>query len=251
MKIGVFHQVDWWLGQSPKEIFDAVLERCRCVEGLGYESFWIAEHHFPSQGTILTAPSFVAALAARTKRIRIGLAVDVVPSPRPFCKVPIFGESLETAVWCSPSGESVPLWAAEQGLGLLCCASTTLDDVRLIQSALTFDGHQPRPGDLALLRAVVIAESDPAACHLTAVALGQSSVGDTWWAELDGPLVGSVETVATRLGAIEETIGDGRLLLNFSFGSLPPVTVTESLERFTVDLLPRFNPQSRLRPMSA
>ena len=46
---------------------------------------WLAEHHFRPQRSVLASPLIISsALAARTSRIRIGLAVQVLPLTNPL-----------------------------------------------------------------------------------------------------------------------------------------------------------------------
>lgn len=55
------------------------------IEELGFDSVWIAEHHFSSRYGILPDPfSYLAYLAAKTSRIKIGAAVMVVPLHHPL-----------------------------------------------------------------------------------------------------------------------------------------------------------------------
>ena len=62
-------------------------DRLRCIvdqslyaEELGFDSVWLAEHHFHSFGGILSSPTTIgAAIAQRTNRIRIGTAVTLLP----------------------------------------------------------------------------------------------------------------------------------------------------------------------------
>ena len=50
------------------------------AETLGFDSVWIAEHHFSNAYGILPAPfRYLGYLAARTTRIKLGAAVTVVP----------------------------------------------------------------------------------------------------------------------------------------------------------------------------
>jgi alkanesulfonate monooxygenase SsuD/methylene tetrahydromethanopterin reductase-like flavin-dependent oxidoreductase (luciferase family) len=56
------------------------------AEELGYESFWLTEHHFQHEGyeVLPNAILFGAILAARTSRIRIGALFNIVPQWHPL-----------------------------------------------------------------------------------------------------------------------------------------------------------------------
>ena len=55
------------------------------AEALGYDSIWIAEHHFSTKYGILPDPfSYLCYLAAKTSRIKLGAAVMVVPLHHPM-----------------------------------------------------------------------------------------------------------------------------------------------------------------------
>ncbi len=55
------------------------------AERLGFDSAWIAEHHFSNSYGILPDPfSYLAYLAAKTTRIKLGAAVMVVPLHHPM-----------------------------------------------------------------------------------------------------------------------------------------------------------------------
>ena len=55
------------------------------AEALGFDSVWIAEHHFSNQYGILPDPfSYLSYLAAKTTRIKLGAAVMVVPLHHPM-----------------------------------------------------------------------------------------------------------------------------------------------------------------------
>ena len=54
------------------------------AEELGFDSIWIAEHHFSNKYGILPDPfSYLSYLAAKTSRIKLGAAVMVVPLHHP------------------------------------------------------------------------------------------------------------------------------------------------------------------------
>ncbi len=55
------------------------------AEALGYDSVWIAEHHFSNKYGILPDPfAYLCYLAAKTTRIKLGAAVMVVPLHHPL-----------------------------------------------------------------------------------------------------------------------------------------------------------------------
>ena len=81
--------------------FDADLGLFELAEQLGYDKVWIAEHLFSTYGVVTSTQVYAAAIAERTKRIRIGTAVVVVP----------FNHPLRTAT-CSRTAGSISARAA-------------------------------------------------------------------------------------------------------------------------------------------
>jgi len=64
--------------QSPDGDYDVIEESLReaeLSEKLGYEVVWLAEHHFDGGCAYVDPTTFAAAIAARTKKIKIGFAV--------------------------------------------------------------------------------------------------------------------------------------------------------------------------------
>jgi len=60
------------------------LELCELAEDLGLDGVWVAEHHFRDFGALPNPAVFLAAVAQRTKRIRLGPAVAVLPFHSPI-----------------------------------------------------------------------------------------------------------------------------------------------------------------------
>ena len=58
--------------QEPEQAYQEVLEQVQYAEELGFESVWLAEHHFTRYGLAPSPLMLGAYLAARTSRIRIG-----------------------------------------------------------------------------------------------------------------------------------------------------------------------------------
>jgi alkanesulfonate monooxygenase SsuD/methylene tetrahydromethanopterin reductase-like flavin-dependent oxidoreductase (luciferase family) len=72
------------LGRSNQTFYDEVLTLGEWAEELGFDSFWLGEHHFYWYGTCVSPPMIIAALGQRTKRIRLGPAVSVLPLHHPL-----------------------------------------------------------------------------------------------------------------------------------------------------------------------
>src|SRR6266850_3028710 len=68
------------------EVFDTAIELARTVDTLGYETLWLAEHHFQREGyeCIPNIPMLAVDLAHRTERIKIGCAFNVLPTWHPL-----------------------------------------------------------------------------------------------------------------------------------------------------------------------
>lgn len=64
-----------------RQMFEQIIE----VEKLGFDQAWITEHHFGGYGgTLPHPPTFLAAVACKTTRIRLGVAVAVLPLHNPL-----------------------------------------------------------------------------------------------------------------------------------------------------------------------
>ena len=67
------------------EHLHAIVEQAAYGEDLGFDSVWLAEHHFHSFGGTLSSPPVIgAAIAQRTSKIRIGTAVTLLPYHNPL-----------------------------------------------------------------------------------------------------------------------------------------------------------------------
>jgi alkanesulfonate monooxygenase SsuD/methylene tetrahydromethanopterin reductase-like flavin-dependent oxidoreductase (luciferase family) len=87
MRLGVFSVVDHYpaeLGRSTGQFYAELLEQAEAAEAGGFDSFWIAEHHFHEYGAVPRPPVLLAAAAQRTRRIRLGSGVVVLPFDHPL-----------------------------------------------------------------------------------------------------------------------------------------------------------------------
>lgn len=65
--------------------YEHMLEQVQRGEALGFEGVWFTEHHFNRYGGAVPNPAILgAAIAQRTRRIRIGVAVSVLPLHNPL-----------------------------------------------------------------------------------------------------------------------------------------------------------------------
>src|SRR5271165_6836987 len=85
MEFGMFHEFPSLPGRSESEAFDEAMEQVDAAERWGLDVMWLAELHFDPQRSVLSAPlSIASAIAARTRRIKIGIAVQVLPLCHPL-----------------------------------------------------------------------------------------------------------------------------------------------------------------------
>jgi alkanesulfonate monooxygenase SsuD/methylene tetrahydromethanopterin reductase-like flavin-dependent oxidoreductase (luciferase family) len=85
MEFGVFHEFPALVGRPDSSAFEEAFEIVDGAERWGLDVMWLAELHFDPQRSVLSSPMCIAsAIAARTKRIKIGVAVQVLPLGNPL-----------------------------------------------------------------------------------------------------------------------------------------------------------------------
>ena len=85
MNVGIYFDLrnpPQWAG-DPARLYDFTLELCEEAESLGCHSVWLSEHHRFDDGYLPQPLTFAAAVAARTKSVRIGTAIIVAPLHHP------------------------------------------------------------------------------------------------------------------------------------------------------------------------
>ena len=86
MRFSIFSVVDHHpsLPRDLSTFYRENLEQCMLADELGFEHFWIAEHHFHEYGAVPNPAVFLAAAAERTRRIKLGPAISVLPFRDPL-----------------------------------------------------------------------------------------------------------------------------------------------------------------------
>lgn len=70
---------------DPSRLYQETLELFAAADQLGFDSGWVAQHHFRIHPGRLPSPfPFLAAVAQRTKQIRLGTALVVLPLENPL-----------------------------------------------------------------------------------------------------------------------------------------------------------------------
>ena len=96
MHVGLVMECDYRVGATQEEAFEEVFAQMEIAETGGLDGVWLAERHFAAPGrpldaqgagipSVASAPLILAsAIAARTRRVRIGMAVSVLPLCHPI-----------------------------------------------------------------------------------------------------------------------------------------------------------------------
>jgi alkanesulfonate monooxygenase SsuD/methylene tetrahydromethanopterin reductase-like flavin-dependent oxidoreductase (luciferase family) len=84
MEFGIFLLLQSPSARSSKEIFTRGIEIAQAAETLGFQSAWLAEHHFSTYGYLSRPVQLATFIAAKTTRLRIGTAVIVVRLHNPL-----------------------------------------------------------------------------------------------------------------------------------------------------------------------
>jgi len=85
MRFGVFYELQMpkpWDAESERRIVHEALAQVELADRLGFDYAWCVEHHFLEEYSHCSAPEvFLAAAAARTRRIRLGHGIrQVIPN---------------------------------------------------------------------------------------------------------------------------------------------------------------------------
>jgi alkanesulfonate monooxygenase SsuD/methylene tetrahydromethanopterin reductase-like flavin-dependent oxidoreductase (luciferase family) len=83
MRVGAFVLAAQFPGQGQGEALHRAVRTTEVAEESGLDSVWLAEHHFVPYGVCPSAVTLAGVLLGRTRRIRVGTAVSVLPNVHP------------------------------------------------------------------------------------------------------------------------------------------------------------------------
>ncbi|MEU6840546.1 LLM class flavin-dependent oxidoreductase [Streptomyces sp. NPDC046716] len=83
MRVGTFVLAAQFPGQGQGEALHRAVRSAEIAEEAGLDTAWLAEHHFVPYGTCPSAITLAALLLGRTRTLRIGTAVSVLPTAHP------------------------------------------------------------------------------------------------------------------------------------------------------------------------
>jgi len=84
MKFGIMNLFPSAGEQEDHQVLHDTLEEIQIADQLGFDSVWLAEHHFSRYGILGNPLQFGAAIASSTQNIMVGTAVMVVPFHDPI-----------------------------------------------------------------------------------------------------------------------------------------------------------------------
>lgn len=82
MKFGVFYVLECRDGKYEKA-YGEMLEQIQYADELGFDTVWLAEHHFSEYGSMPSPQVAAAAVAQVTKRMQIGTAISILNFDNP------------------------------------------------------------------------------------------------------------------------------------------------------------------------
>jgi alkanesulfonate monooxygenase SsuD/methylene tetrahydromethanopterin reductase-like flavin-dependent oxidoreductase (luciferase family) len=84
VKYSLFTEIQCPEGSSPAARLEEFMDQAELADRLGFRGYWVAEIHCQQKFSLISAPYVVlGALAQRTRRLRLGVAVNTLPIHHP------------------------------------------------------------------------------------------------------------------------------------------------------------------------
>jgi alkanesulfonate monooxygenase SsuD/methylene tetrahydromethanopterin reductase-like flavin-dependent oxidoreductase (luciferase family) len=105
LKFGVFFVAETPDGDY-RRAYSEMLDQIEYAEYLGFDTVWLAEHHGSSYGSMPSPQVMAAAIAERTRYLRIGIAVSILPFDNPDSISASAAATSRVSSPCSASSEA-------------------------------------------------------------------------------------------------------------------------------------------------
>jgi alkanesulfonate monooxygenase SsuD/methylene tetrahydromethanopterin reductase-like flavin-dependent oxidoreductase (luciferase family) len=86
MRMSIFSVQDHYPSESRTvpQLYGEVLAQAELADRLGYDTFWVAEHHFHEYGAVPNPAVMLSSIAQLTKRVRLGSAISILTFHNPL-----------------------------------------------------------------------------------------------------------------------------------------------------------------------
>ena len=86
MRYSIFSVQDHYPSESRtvEGLYGQVIEQAELADALGYDTFFVAEHHFHEYGVVPNPAVMLSSLAQRTRRLRLGSAISILTFHHPL-----------------------------------------------------------------------------------------------------------------------------------------------------------------------
>ena len=86
MRLSIFSVQDHYPAEARTlpQLYEQIIAQAELADRLGYDTFFVAEHHFHEYGAVPNPSVMLSTLAQRTKRLRLGSAISILTFHHPL-----------------------------------------------------------------------------------------------------------------------------------------------------------------------
>jgi len=225
LKLGILDQSIVFPGQTSKQALENTIKLAQVAEGLGYERFWVSEHHDSPQVVGSSPEVLISHLLARTERIRIGSGGVMLQHYSPYKVAENFNilallapDRVDLGIGRAPGGLPRSTKALQKGI----TQADALDD-KLVELVQFVHGAVGEEHPLAGLQASPIPDV-PAQIHLLGTSVSSAELA----AKLGLPYVYAL-FINNDSEALQQTLEAYRNNFNRAGGAEPRIILALSV----------------------